>query len=131
MYLQVDIDDSQATSSKKIKLTLLEGLSDSADNSIEFEIRRYFEIWVDRNVDSMDWWRKHQKEFPNVAKLAAIYFNYPSTSASSEQALSTAGNHMTAKRSNLHPSRLNMLCCIHDNYDIITQNDKVKISEFK
>lgn len=107
---------------KKAKLELLQNLKDNDDDSLTSEISRYFEYKVSKDIDLSDWWSKNANNFPHLAKLNEIYSPIPSTSASSEAALSTAGNMMTAKRSSIHPSKLNMLCMVHDNFEVISEN---------
>lgn len=120
----VEIDP--VTPSKKARLQLLQLFDDETDDSVSDEIDRYLNIKVNKDVDPLGWWQQNAELYPNLASLANIYFGIPATSASSESAFSTAGNTMIAKRSNLHPSKLNKLTFIHDNYDYIVSHSGFK-----
>lgn len=105
---------------KKAKLLLMDGLQkNDENNSVPIEIRLYLEFPIIGDNEPLDWWNENQERFPYLSKLAEVHLAIPSTSAASESAFSTAGNMMIAKRSSLIPSKLNMLCFIHDNYNTI------------
>lgn len=59
--------------------------------------------------------------FPNLAKLADIYFGVPATSASSEQAFSAAGSCINEKRSRLNATTAKKQLFIHDNWKFIEE----------
>jgi hypothetical protein len=60
------------------------------------------------------WWRQHEKEFPNIAKLALQVLPIPATSAPSERIFSTAGLTITKDRARLNSDRVNELVFLHD-----------------
>ena len=109
---------------KKARLSILSELEPTVnllEKDMEREVQLYFNVKVDRSIEPLDWWKKNHESFPNLGKLAQIYLGIPATSASSEMAFSTAGSFMTAKRSSLHPAKLNKLCFLHDNYSFVKE----------
>jgi hypothetical protein len=61
------------------------------------------------HVDPLAWWRKHEKEFPLLSRLARKYLAIPATSASVERLFSTAGYFAGNRRSKLQPAILDDL----------------------
>ncbi|RXN23947.1 zinc finger BED domain-containing 1-like protein [Labeo rohita] len=47
----------------------------------------------------LSWWKEHQNEYPLMSRLAKVYLCIPGTSVSSERVFSTAGDIVTAQRS--------------------------------
>lgn len=58
---------------------------------------------TDVDADPLEWWRKHAKDHPIVARVARKWFSCVATSVSSECAFSTGGNIVTAKRCSMDP----------------------------
>jgi hypothetical protein len=44
--------------------------------------------------NSLDWWRNHKENFPNLSQLARKYLEVPATSVSSERLFSHAGSYI-------------------------------------
>ena len=65
--------------------------------------------------NSLDWWKIHEKRFPDIAKIAKYFLAIPASSASSERVFSTAGNIVTNKRTCLKPNHVNMLVFLSQN----------------
>ena len=103
---------------KSVRLSLINEI-----DPIYTEVNRYFNMDANRELEALDWWRVNTNKFKNLILLAQIYFSIPASSASSEMAFSTAGNFISSKRSNIHPAKLNKLCVIHDNFELI--KDKI------
>ena len=60
------------------------------------------------------WWKEHATRFPYLSQLARRYLAMPDTSASVERLFSVAGQIVTAKRANLHPSTVTLLVFLHE-----------------
>lgn len=54
-------------------------------------------------VNPLEWWMKHEDEFPVLAYMAQAYLSIPATSAPSERIWSRAAQVYTANRSRLDP----------------------------
>lgn len=109
------------TPSKRARLELLASFSEDSDQTLPDEIESYLNSKVANDVDLVEWWKANSNQYPHLSQLANIYFGIPATSASSERAFSTAGNTMTAKRSGLHPTKLQQLTFIHDNFEHVVK----------
>lgn len=72
-----------------------------------------------KNLDVMAYWKAHEKEFPLLAKVVRKYFCIQSTSCSSERTFSTGGSTVTAKRTKLDPTNVNMLVYLRENMNKI------------
>lgn len=89
------------------------------------EIKQYFDIQIDKDLEPLEWWEKNGPTFPHLMQLAVIYLGIPATSAGAEMAFSTAGNFLSAKRSLIHPSKLKKLCFINDNETLLFNFNKL------
>ena len=71
----------------------------STHDHIEDEFQRYLkEAEINFRIDDpMDWWRKHESYFPQVAKLARMYLAIPASTALSERVFSTAKSILQKK----------------------------------
>ena len=81
----------------------------STHDHIEDEFQRYLkEAEINFRIDDlMDWWRKHESYFPQVAKLARKHLAIPTSTAPSERVFSTAKNiYQKKKRWSLLPERV-------------------------
>lgn len=112
------------SATKRMRLELIEGTDENiSDVGIGKEVEQYLScIIIDKTVLLLDWWKANKNSLPYLSQLAQIYHGKPSTSASSETAFSTSGNTMIAKRSSLLPSKLKMLCFVHDNFENIKKS---------
>ena len=63
----------------------------------------------------LDWWKKNEKVFPLLSKVARAVHAIVATSASSERMFSKGGNVVSAKRSNISPSNVDRFVCLHQN----------------
>ena len=61
------------------------------------------------NVNSHQWWKEHEKEFPLLSAVARDHLCIPVTSASSERMFSTGGNIISTKGECIKPETLKML----------------------
>ncbi|OXA42416.1 Zinc finger BED domain-containing protein 1 [Folsomia candida] len=116
-----DVKDEPKTKKKKnfvdIKNELLKKHSlVIPDESLDAEVKKYLLVAIS-SEDVLDWWRKNEYGFPNLANLAKRFLSIQVTSAPSERAFSTAGLVVTSRRSSLHPLKVKKILFVHDNYD--------------
>ena len=84
---------------------------------IDHDIAMYRkEIPIPLKDSATDWWRKKSSQNPLLGKLAQRYLAIPGTSVLSEWVFSTAGNVVTALRTNLKPSNVDMLVFLNKNF---------------
>uniref|UniRef100_A0A914ZAX4 HAT C-terminal dimerisation domain-containing protein n=1 Tax=Panagrolaimus superbus TaxID=310955 RepID=A0A914ZAX4_9BILA len=80
------------------------------DKNYEIELKLYYQEKPDaENYDLLDWWRKNQNRFPNLAKLASQVLSIPASSASVERLFSTLNLMTPAERSSICPETLKNL----------------------
>ena len=65
--------------------------STTVTNVCEFESYLALPRELDKNLDILDWWRKHAMQFPRLSIMARQYLGAPATSASAERTFSKAG----------------------------------------
>ncbi|XP_025753343.1 zinc finger BED domain-containing protein 1-like [Oreochromis niloticus] len=90
----------------------------SPEQAIEAELSSYSVCPVqDSEENPLDWWRKHQVNFPTLSKVAKKYLCIPATSSPSERVFSSGGNIVTCLRSCLKPDMVNMLVFLSKNLE--------------
>ncbi|XP_041843910.1 E3 SUMO-protein ligase ZBED1-like [Melanotaenia boesemani] len=91
----------------------------SASSKAEEELKKYLEAPpLSLSEDPLHWWSLHEASFPLLAKLAKRYLCIPGTSVAAERVFSTAGDIVTAQRSNLTPHHVDQLLFLQKNLDI-------------
>lgn len=70
----------------------------------------------DLNDDILIWWKKHELQYPLLAKLAKQLLAIPASSAASERCFSAAGRTLEERRTRLKPSTVDSLLFLHDYY---------------
>ncbi|MBN3302803.1 ZBED4 protein, partial [Amia calva] len=66
----------------------------------------------------LKWWRENGSQYPLLSPIAKAYLSIPATSVPSECVFSTAGNIVTAQRSQLLPENIDMLIFLKKNMTI-------------
>ena len=99
---------------------LMTGVSESTTQSltsqIHQEIARYRkEIPITLKDSATNWWRKKSSQYSLLGKLAQCYLDVPGTSVPPKRIFSTAGDIVTAVRTNLKPSNVDMLVFLNKN----------------
>lgn len=93
---------------KKLCPTTSRGLTDK--EAVEKELDNYLLTPdADSEMDPLQWWKIHEKNFPRVSCLAKRYLCIPATSTPSERVFSTGGNIVTCKRASLKPEAVDRL----------------------
>lgn len=102
--------------------TLVSNTIDIPENEVQLnvqlikeQLRRYRLTPVDLNADPSQWWKVNQIQFSTLISLAQKYLCVAGTSVPSERMFSAAGNLLSAKRSCLSSSNLDMLLFLNKN----------------
>ncbi|CAB4413277.1 unnamed protein product [Rhizophagus irregularis] len=53
--------------------------------------------------DTLNWWKRHEEEYPNLSNMAKDYLGVPATSAPAERIFSSAADVITYDRASLAP----------------------------
>ena len=71
----------------------------SLEQVIRYEISQYNAMKIEdpKNLEVLDWWKKHQRNFPHLFNIFQRYMHIPATSVPSERMFSLAGNTITEK----------------------------------
>lgn len=65
-------------------------------------------------ANPLEWWKIHQLQLPQLAKLAMRLLCVPATSVPCERVFSTAGLVVNKLRSSLNPENVNILLCLQN-----------------
>ena len=106
---QGEVKDSDGQVKHRSDLDELLGMStasmdfDVASVEGEAQLQAYMQVQqVPNDTDPLMWWKQHQQEFPDLARMARQYLAVPATSASPERFFSRVGLVQTDLR---EPSR--------------------------
>lgn len=70
----------------------------------------------DITTDLREFWMTQKYTIPQMFQLARIILSVPATSASAERIFSIVGILLSARRSNLHPLRVEKAMFVRENY---------------
>lgn len=73
---------------------------------------------ISEDADPLQWWKKHEDNFPRLSKLAKKYLSIPATSAPSERLFSVGGNIVTCHRASLKPDVVDRLVFLAKNLQL-------------
>lgn len=114
--VQVRQEDAQPPPMKKMTLAaffkknVVSTPSQSEAEKIETELKSYLLTpGVDPDTNPLEWWKRHQPNFPRLSVLAKKYLSIPATSASSERVFSVGGGIVTCHRACLKPEVVDRL----------------------
>ncbi len=117
--------ESEETEPASKKTALEDLLGDSfsktekSSRGIEMEIDLYRrEASIPLSCCPLKWWRESCSKYPLLSPLAKAYLSIPATSVPSERVFSTAGDIVTAQRSQLLPEIVDMLIFLKKNMTI-------------
>jgi len=107
---------------KKTKLALIQEAIDVSqqtviESPVQAEISKY--MGMSDMGDALNFWERNTGDLPLLSAMAHVYLALRPCSVPAEQLFSTAGLMLNGKRSQLSPFRMNMICCVHDNYKLI------------
>lgn len=86
------------------------------ESAIQDELEQYFmEPCIPPNEDPLLWWRKNERRYRKLSRLAKRYLCVPATSVPSERVFSAAGLIVNRLRSRLSPQHVDMLIFLNKN----------------
>jgi hAT family C-terminal dimerisation region len=109
---RVNLNTSQNSRNYFLNMINNNQVYSSMENPEFNEIDNYLNTPNDINNDPLIWWKAHQKEYPILSLIARDYLIIQSTSVSSEQAFSVAGNTITQTRNRLDPETARASLCL-------------------
>lgn len=94
-----------------------------ASDPVSNEIDHYLTLRVPTEFEDnpLGFWEHHEKMFPILAKVAAVYLGMSSSSVPVECMFSTTGLISNGKRSSIGPEKMNRVLFIHDNFTFASQ----------
>ncbi|MGL5207642.1 hAT family dimerization domain-containing protein [Cetobacterium sp.] len=111
--LGVESEETEPASKKTALEDLIEdsfSKTEKSSRGIEKEIDLYRrEAFNPLMCCPLKWWRENSYKYPVPSPLAKAYLSIPATSVPSKHVFSTAGDIVTAKRSQLLPEIVDML----------------------
>lgn len=107
---------------KKARLEILKknALAARSVDDLEFEVIKYQKLCEDV-MDPIEWWRKNQRTFPKLSKLARAILSIPATSTEPEQIFSESGSIEASRKSHLQPTKVDKTLFIQRNFNYISQ----------
>ena len=98
---------------KRRKLDFLVYSSTEQENSDE--LQRYLLVKMEPNAKPLDWWKRHESEFPKVAYVARSVLYVPATSMPSERIFSTTGLLINKLRNRLASDLVDAIVFLNKN----------------
>ena len=99
------------------------------------ELERYLRtgmVMPFEEIDVLQWWKQHEKDFPVLSKFARDVLTIPVSTISSESAFSLSGRILDNRRMSLTPEMVEALTCLKDwelaerrQQDIIRHTDEM------
>jgi hypothetical protein len=87
-------------------------------NIAEQELSRYLSAVPgegDEELTLLEWWKKYEPFYPNMARLAKKYLAIPASSVPSERVFSVAGTIVNKKRNRLSPKNIDLFIFLNKN----------------
>lgn len=120
----INIMDNVEQSSQGKRFKLIDSLMSkhcpnmSRNNrSLEFEVETFRDAPMYSDV--LEFWRKHNKTYPKMAKVAKVLLGQPLTTAKSEGEFSVSGCLIRKRRASITPTRVEKVLLIHDNFFLL------------
>jgi len=84
---------------------------------LKSELGAYWSITISDkiDVDPIQWWKLHEREFPTLSKLARELLATPATSVPVESNFSKSGRLVSKRRASLKPAKVEQLMFLHQN----------------
>lgn len=87
------------------------------NRSLEFEVETFRDAPI--YSDILEFWKKHNKTYPKLAKVARVLLGQPVTTAKSEGEFSVSGCLLRKRRASITPTRVEKVLLIHDNFFLL------------
>ena len=85
-------------------------------SDFEEEVSSYLkQLVVSLDSDILDWWKRHQNEFPHLAAMAQKFLSIPATQVTSERCFSISGRVVETRRTRLSPDHVEQISFLHGN----------------
>lgn len=85
-------------------------------SDIDIEIENYRNgACIDLKCCPLKWWKENEKQYPLLSPVAKAFLSIPATSVPSERVFSTAGDIVSAQRSQLLPENVDVLVFLKKN----------------
>lgn len=75
-------------------------------------------------TNPLEWWKKHEGDYPILSRMAKAFLAIPATSAPSERIWSRVALILTTKRANLDPEVASGMMFVRENLDILRKHYK-------
>ena len=100
-------------------------------SDIELEFDRYFSMPRPdfASADVCKWWKKYEKELPNLAAVARRYLSIIMSSAASERLFSIAGQTVNDLRTQLDPDNVEKIVFLRSNLPLVRTGQLVLETE--
>jgi hypothetical protein len=116
-----ELEVGESSTAKNLRLSLIQETAansqHSAANPLQQEINHY--LALNDESSALEFWKRYEKSFPILSAMARVYLCVSAGSVPVESLFSTAGLILNSRRSSLAPYRMNMVCFVHDNYDLL------------
>uniref|UniRef100_A0A667YW07 BED-type domain-containing protein n=1 Tax=Myripristis murdjan TaxID=586833 RepID=A0A667YW07_9TELE len=90
-------------------------VEEQEENS-ESELEQYLSLpAIPLEADPLEWWKKHEQQYPIMSRLARKFLCIPATSVASERVFSAAGQAVSKLRSRLLPDNVDKLIFLNKN----------------
>ena len=93
-----------------------------AKSKLQKEIDHYMSLPYCESDNILKWWKTQSGSLLTLAKLARYYLCIPASSSKSERVFSCAGNVVTAKRSRLQASKVEMIVVLKQNKSLLKEH---------
>lgn len=91
--------------------------------SFDAEIDSYLALTLTgQSIDPSLWWAENAKRYPSLEQLFYAFQAIPTSSSSSEVAFKTASKFLRQDRAMLSPAKVNKLCFMNKNIDLLEEN---------
>lgn len=91
-------------------------------------VKREVELYIhtnnpNLNASPLEWWQRHEIQYPSLSKLAKQLLVVQATSVPSERVFSVAGDTISPKRSCLEPEMADAIIFLNKNFELINLNE--------
>jgi len=87
------------------------------------ELTLFLKEYVHKDENVLNWWKRNETKYPNLAMLARKYLSIPAATSAIERDFSYCGHIMTAERTSLKEDIFNSLCFLKDYFKMKNINN--------